>query len=136
MLELKSDRNREEPFESRLALFRLRLVRLSPRPPGCPGNPRPAPGSRLVFRFNRSDLWMPPADPDDCAPGMHHREGARFVLGYLMGCFLFAAICAIVFRIYLIGAIIKGAGKLPWIGKYVRLKENDVRATEDLLFVV
>jgi uncharacterized membrane protein YbhN (UPF0104 family) len=60
---------------------------------------------------------------------------AKIVL-YAMGIFLFAAICAIVFRIYLIGAIIKGASKLPLIGKYVRLKENDVRDTEDLLFVV
>ena len=61
---------------------------------------------------------------------------AAKVLIYTMGAFLLAAICAIVFRIYLIGALIKGASRLPWIGKHVRLKENDVRDTEDLLFVV
>jgi len=60
---------------------------------------------------------------------------AKVVL-YTMGIFLFAAICAIVFRIYLIGALIRGAGTLPLIGKYVRLKGTDVRETEDLLFVV
>jgi hypothetical protein len=60
---------------------------------------------------------------------------AKIVL-YAMSTFLFAAICAIVFRIYLIGAIIRGAGKLPLIGKHVRLNGTDVRATEDLLFVV
>lgn len=53
-----------------------------------------------------------------------------------MGAFLFAAICAVIFRVYLIGALIKGASRLPLIGKYVRLEENDVRDTEDLLFVV
>lgn len=53
-----------------------------------------------------------------------------------MTVFLLAAVCAIVFRIYLIGALIKGASRLPWIGKHVRLKENDVRETEDLLFIV
>lgn len=36
----------------------------------------------------------------------------------------------------MIGFIIKGAGRLPLIGKHVRLKENDVRDTEDLLFVI
>jgi lysylphosphatidylglycerol synthase-like protein len=53
-----------------------------------------------------------------------------------MGAFLLAAICAVIFRVYLIGALIKGASRLPWIGKYVRLEENDVRDTEDWLFVV
>jgi hypothetical protein len=60
---------------------------------------------------------------------------AKVLIG-AMGAFLLAALYAIVFRIYLIGAIIKGASRLPWIGKHVRLKENDVRDTEDLLFVV
>jgi uncharacterized membrane protein YbhN (UPF0104 family) len=36
----------------------------------------------------------------------------------------------------LIGVIVKGASTLPLIGKYVRLKGNDVRDTEDLLFVI
>jgi uncharacterized membrane protein YbhN (UPF0104 family) len=61
---------------------------------------------------------------------------AAQVVVYAMSAFLLAAIGAISFRIYLIGAIIKGASRLPWIGKHVRLKENDVRDTEDLLFVV
>ena len=53
-----------------------------------------------------------------------------------MGTFLRAAAYAIVRRIYLIGAIIKGVSRLPLIGKYLRLDEKDVRDTEDLLFVV
>jgi hypothetical protein len=61
---------------------------------------------------------------------------AARVVVYAMATFLLAAVCAIVFRIYLIGTIIKGVGKLPLIGKYVRLNESDVRSTEDLLFVV
>lgn len=61
---------------------------------------------------------------------------AAAVILYMMGAFLFAAIGAIVFRIYLIGAIIKGLGKLSRIGRYVRVKERDVRDMEDLLFVV
>ena len=60
---------------------------------------------------------------------------ARAVV-YAMGAFVLAATFAIIFRIYLIGAIIKGASRLPLIGKQVRLKENDVRDTEDLLFVL
>ena len=60
---------------------------------------------------------------------------AKVLIG-TMGGFVLAALCAISFRIYLIGALIKGASKLPWIGKHVRLKESDVRDTEDLLFVV
>ena len=55
---------------------------------------------------------------------------------YAMGIFLFAAAYAIVFRIYLIGAIIKGVSRLPLIGKHLHLAEKDVRDTEDLLFVV
>ena len=61
---------------------------------------------------------------------------AAKVLICIMGAFLLAALCAISFRIYLIGAIIKGASRLPLIGKHVQLKESDVRETEDLLFVV
>jgi hypothetical protein len=63
-------------------------------------------------------------------------SAAAKVILYVMGTFLFAAMGAIVFRIYLIGAIIRGAGKLPSIGKYVRLRETDVRDMEDLLFAV
>jgi len=60
---------------------------------------------------------------------------AKILVG-VMAAFLLAAIYAISFRIYLIGFIIKGARGLPLIGKHVRLRENDVRDTEDLLFVV
>lgn len=220
MLELKSDRNRKEPFESRLAPFRLRLVLLSPRPPGRPeilalllgvgwyfalieaiygchqlirtialrecitakehasywdllrirlsgeaiqfltftgpflAEPskvwllkRRGVGIRqsaaatvseyLIYTFTSAALGIA-----GLAYLLTHFElsrpasvAARVIL-YAMGTFLFAAICAIVFRIYLIGSIISGASKLPLIGKYVRLGENDVHATEDLLFVV
>jgi hypothetical protein len=61
---------------------------------------------------------------------------AAKVFVYAMGTFLLAGICVIIFRIYLIGAMIKGARKLPLIGKHVRLEENDVRDTEDRLFAV
>jgi hypothetical protein len=61
---------------------------------------------------------------------------AAKIIVYTMGTFLLAAACAIVCRIYLIGAIIKGVSRLPLIGKYVRLDEKDVRDTEDLLFAV
>lgn len=61
---------------------------------------------------------------------------AAEIIVYAMGTFLLAAAYAIVCRIYLIGAIIKGVRRLPLIGKYVRLEEEDVRDTEDLLFAV
>ena len=63
-------------------------------------------------------------------------SAAAKILVCVMAAFLLAAIYAISFRIYLIGFIIKGARGLPMIGKHVRLRENDVRDTEDLLFVV
>jgi hypothetical protein len=61
---------------------------------------------------------------------------AAKVIVYAVSAFLLAAACAIVGRIYLIGAIIQFAKRLPLIGKHVHLDENDVRDTEDLLFVV
>jgi glycosyltransferase 2 family protein len=61
--------------------------------------------------------------------------GAK-VIAVVMAGFLLAAACAIVGRVYLIGAILKGLRKLPLVGKRVRLDEREVRATEDLLFVV
>jgi len=61
---------------------------------------------------------------------------AAKIIVYAMSTFLLAAACAIVFRIYLIGAIIKGVGRLPIIGTHLHLDEKDVRDTEDLLFVV
>jgi len=61
---------------------------------------------------------------------------AAKVIVYAMGAFLLAATSAIIFRIYLIGTIMKGVSRLPVIGKHLHLDEKDVRDTEDLLFVV
>lgn len=61
---------------------------------------------------------------------------AAKIIVYAMSTFLLAAACAIVCRIYLIGAIVKFVKRLPLIGKHVRFKDQDVRGTEDLLFVV
>jgi hypothetical protein len=61
---------------------------------------------------------------------------AAKVIVYVMGTFLVAAASAIIFRIYLIGNIMKGIGRLPVVGKHLHLDEKDVRDTEDLLFVV
>lgn len=61
---------------------------------------------------------------------------AAKIIVYAMTAFLLTAACAIVCRIYLIGATIKFAKGLPLIGKYVGFEDQDVRATEDLLFVV
>ncbi|HVW85384.1 MAG TPA: lysylphosphatidylglycerol synthase domain-containing protein [Bryobacteraceae bacterium] len=60
---------------------------------------------------------------------------AKIVIGAMSG-FLIAAAFAIVFRIYLIGALVRGVSRLPWVGKHARVEENDLRDTEDLLFVV
>lgn len=61
---------------------------------------------------------------------------AAKIIVYAMSAFLLAAACAIVCRIYLIGAIIKFVKRLPLIGKPVRFEDQDVRDTEDLLFIV
>ncbi len=61
---------------------------------------------------------------------------AAKVIVYAMSIFLLAAAYAIVCRIYLIGAIIKFVKRLPLIGKHVRFEDQDVRDTEDLLFIV
>ena len=61
---------------------------------------------------------------------------AATMLIYVMGTFLVAAACAIVGRIYLIGAILSGIRRLPVVGKHLHLDQKDVRDTEDLLFVV
>jgi hypothetical protein len=61
---------------------------------------------------------------------------AAKVIVYAMSTFLVAAALAINFRIYLIGAVMKGIGRLPVVGKRLRLDQKDVRDTEDLLFVV
>lgn len=52
------------------------------------------------------------------------------------GAFLLAGAFAILRRFYLIGAIVKGAGKLPGVGKYLRVDPDELRATEDLLFAI
>jgi len=61
---------------------------------------------------------------------------AARMLIYVMGTFLVAAACAILGRIYLIGAILVGIRRLPVVGKHLHLDQKDVRDTEDLLFVV
>lgn len=61
---------------------------------------------------------------------------AAKIIVYAMSAFLLAAACAIVCRIYLIGAIIKLAKKLPMIRNRVHFQVQDVREMEDLLFVV
>jgi len=61
---------------------------------------------------------------------------AAKVIADTMSVFLLAAASAIILRIYLIGAVIRGVRRLPIVGKHVRLEEEDVRATEDLLFGV
>ncbi len=60
---------------------------------------------------------------------------AKVVL-WVMGIFLTIAAGAILGHVYLIGAVIKGIKALPWIGSRVALKDQEVRETEDLLFVV
>lgn len=61
---------------------------------------------------------------------------AAKIIVYAMSAFLLAASCAIFCRIYLIGAIIKSARKLPLIRKRVHFQAQNVREVEDLLFVV
>jgi len=61
--------------------------------------------------------------------------GAR-VLVWVMGAFLAVAAWAIVWRVYLIGAILRGVKTFPWIRSHLALKDQDIRETEDLLFVV
>lgn len=60
---------------------------------------------------------------------------ARTVIWISAG-FLAAAAVAIAGRIYLIGAILNGMRRLPWVGRLVRIDPVPLRATEDLLFVV
>lgn len=55
---------------------------------------------------------------------------------FAMSAFLMVAAFAIVRRFYLIGATLAGLKKVPALGKYLRLDRSDIRATEDLLFVV
>src|SRR6185437_16802728 len=57
-------------------------------------------------------------------------------LVFAMGTFLAAAACAIVFRIYLVGAILTWFRRLPMIGKHLPFEDRDIRDTEDLLFIV
>jgi hypothetical protein len=61
---------------------------------------------------------------------------AAKIIVYAMSAFLLSAAYAIVTRVYLIGAIIKFVKRLPLIGKRVGFEDQDVRDTEDLLFIV
>ena len=58
------------------------------------------------------------------------------VLAYSMAGFLAIAAFAIVFRVYLIGTILKGIRGFPVAGKYVPWDERQVRETEDILLIV
>lgn len=57
-------------------------------------------------------------------------------LAYAMTGFLAVAAVAIVFRVYLIGTILKGIQGLPAVGKYLRLDQRQVRASEDIVLLV
>jgi hypothetical protein len=61
---------------------------------------------------------------------------AARIVAYAAATFLFVAAYAIIRRIYLIGAVIRRLGKLPLIGKYLRIDENALRETEDVLFII
>ena len=63
-------------------------------------------------------------------------SNAARVIAYAMVGFLALSAIAIVFRIYLIGAVIRTISRLPLIGKRVPWNPVDVRRMEDLLFVV
>ncbi len=52
------------------------------------------------------------------------------------GVFLAVAACAIAGRIYLIGTILKWFRSVPWAGRRLSFADQDLRETEDLLFVV
>ena len=61
--------------------------------------------------------------------------GAR-VAFYAAAGFLAAAFVAIALRIYLIGAILNSARRVPGLRKYVRVDPQALRSTEHLLFTV
>jgi hypothetical protein len=61
---------------------------------------------------------------------------AAQVMAYVMAAFLAVAAIAIVFRIYLIGAVIEGVRRLPVVGKRVPWDRAGVRRMERLLFQV
>jgi hypothetical protein len=58
------------------------------------------------------------------------------VIAYSMAGFLVVSAIAIVFRIYLIGAVIRGISRLPLVGKRIPWDRAGVRRMEDLLFDV
>jgi uncharacterized membrane protein YbhN (UPF0104 family) len=58
------------------------------------------------------------------------------IVMYAAGVFLFLSAYAIARRVYLIGAVMKGIGRLPLAGRYLRVDEAKLRDTEDLLFAV
>ena len=63
-------------------------------------------------------------------------SAAVWVIVCVMAVFLIVSAIAIVFRIYLIGAVIDAIGKLPMVGKRLPWDRAGVRRMEDLLFVV
>ncbi|MFN0101912.1 MAG: lysylphosphatidylglycerol synthase transmembrane domain-containing protein [Bryobacteraceae bacterium] len=61
---------------------------------------------------------------------------AARIVATIAGAFLLTAAFAIAGRVYLIGAVVKAIGKLPAIGKRLRIDPHTLRETEDLLFVL
>jgi uncharacterized protein (TIRG00374 family) len=53
-----------------------------------------------------------------------------------MAAFLAASAVAILFRIYLLGAIVAAAGRLPLVGRRLRIDPGDMRRMEDRLLLV
>ena len=53
-----------------------------------------------------------------------------------MAAFLAASAVAILFRIYLLGAIVAAAGRLPLVGRRLRIDPGDMRRMEDRLLLI
>lgn len=60
---------------------------------------------------------------------------ARIII-IVMAAFLTASTVAIVFRIYLLGAIVAAAGRLPLVGRRLYIDPGDMRRMEDRLLLV
>jgi Lysylphosphatidylglycerol synthase TM region len=60
---------------------------------------------------------------------------ARIII-IVMAAFLITSAVAIVFRIYLLGAVVAAAGRLPVVGRRLRVDPGDMRRMEDRLLLV
>ncbi|MFQ5792332.1 MAG: lysylphosphatidylglycerol synthase domain-containing protein, partial [Acidobacteriota bacterium] len=63
------------------------------------------------------------------------KTGAHIIL-FSMATFLLVAAVAVLFRIYLIGAIIKGLSRLPLVGARFEVDRDELRRIEDRLLLV